>query len=308
MRILIVGDKEEERQVLRQAVTGLGHQWQEACDGDQGWLHYLEYQPDIVLSDFVMPGRSGVQLAADIRRQPHDHYTYVIILSSLHQRHNVLDGLRAGADDYLAKPVDVAELELRLLSATRFQALHQRLAEQRDLLKELNQKLYDEGRRDVLTGVHNRLRFQEDSSQLLQLYAAGEPVTMVLGDVDCFKQYNDNYGHSEGDKVLRLVAQHLDRSTPEEVSVYRVGGEEFLLVYPERTVDEVSPQLEGVRQGLVDFRVAHAFNEPHGCVTITLGVAPLQGSSLGELERALRRADEALYSGKEAGRNRVVCL
>jgi len=302
MRVLIVGDKEEERAVLRQAIQRLGHDWREAHDGDAGWLQYLEWRPQVILSDFVMPGKNGLELCQAVRSQPFDHYTYFILLSTLAQRAHVLDGLRSGADDYLAKPVDVDELELRLLAAGRVNELHRRLAEQRSQLQQLSSQLLAESRKDALTQVGNRMRFHDDTPGFLE----APELCVALCDIDCFKQYNDTYGHLEGDKVLKVVASHLQESTPDQVQVYRFGGEEFLLVFPQDQ-EAAHEVLQRLRSEVEALQVVHVGNPPYGRLTLTFGLAPLQGHTPGDLELCLKQADEALYQGKHGGRNRVVC-
>lgn len=298
MLILIVGDKEEERRVLREAVERLGHEWREADDGDAGWLQYLDCRPQVILSDFVMPGKNGLELCRSVRSQPFDHYTYFILLSTLSQRDHILDGLRSGADDYLAKPVDVEDLELRLLAALRVTELHARLADQRHQLEVMSARLLEESRRDPLTQVGNRLRYHDDSPKFLEL-----PCALALCDIDCFKQYNDIYGHLEGDKILKLVAGQLDRLSVGPV--YRFGGEEFLLVFPGLEIPEASEVLEKLRQEIEDLDVTHVGNQPFGKLTVTFGLCALDGKTLGDLERVSKQADEALYEGKRAGKNRL---
>lgn len=300
MLILIVGDKEEERAVLRAAVTRLGHRWREAVDGDAGWLAYLECHPQVILSDFIMPGKNGMDLCRAVRSQPFDHYTYFVLLSSLAQRHNVLEGLRSGADDYLPKPVDVDELELHLLCAERVTALHRRLAEQRHELQVLSQQLLAESRKDQLTQVGNRLRFNDDSAAFLETGGC-----VALCDIDCFKQYNDIYGHLEGDKILKVVAAQLDRCSAEGVQLYRFGGEEFLLLFPRWELPAASERLEFLRREIEELGVVHVGNQPYARLTVTFGLRALEGTAPGDLERALKEADHALYEGKRGGRNRL---
>jgi diguanylate cyclase (GGDEF)-like protein len=300
MLILIVGDKEEERRVLREACQRLGHEWREAPDGDAGWLQYLDCHPQVILSDFVMPGKNGLELCRAVRNQPFDHYTYFILLSTLAQRDHILEGLRSGADDYLPKPVDVEDLELRLLAAQRVTELHARLAEQRHQLQVMGDRLFEESRRDPLTQVGNRLRFHDDSPKFLEL-----PCAVALCDIDCFKQYNDIYGHLEGDKILRLVASQLDRISAHGHFLYRFGGEEFLLIFPGLTAEQAAEQLDALRREIEALQVVHVGNKPYGKLTVTFGLCPLDGTTLGDLERVGKQADEALYEGKRGGRNQV---
>jgi len=194
--------------------------------------------------------------------------------------------------------VDGEDLELRLLAALRVTELHARLADQRHQLEVMSARLLEKSRRDPLTQVGNRLRYHDDSPQFLEL-----PCSVALCDIDCFKQYNDIYGHLEGDKVLKLVAGQLDRFSVGPV--YRFGGEEFLLVFPGLKAPEASEVLEKLRQEIEDLDVTHVGNQPFGKLTVTFGLCPLDGQTLGDLERVSKQADEALYEGKRAGKNRV---
>jgi len=305
MKILIVGDKEAERAVLRTAVTQLGHDWREAADGDEGWVQFLHWQPHVVLSDFVMPGRNGMELCQEVRKQPFQHYTYFMILSSLAQRDNIFAGLRAGADDFLSKPVDVDELRLRLISAERVSSLHLKLAKQKQELQILNQQLFSESRKDALTGLGNRLKFQDEIPSFLSDRKQGKPVSVAICDIDCFKQYNDIYGHFEGDKILQLVAQQLSSYQGTRLHSFRFGGEEFLLVLPRRSLDETQTHCEELRAQVEQLSVTHTGNKPYEKLTLTFGTAALEGATEGDLDKALRLADDALYQGKNGGRNRV---
>lgn len=307
MHVLVVGDKEAERAVLREAVHRLGHELSEAADGDQGWQAYLEHAPQIILSDFIMPGKNGLELCRAVREQPFEHYTYFVLLSTLSERAHILDGLRSGADDYLPKPVDVEELELRLLAARRVTELHARLAQQRNELEALSQKLLDESRKDTLTQVGNRLKFNDDARGLLDAYSRyGHAYTLAICDIDYFKQYNDTYGHLKGDEILCLVASHLEQSTRASDQVYRFGGEEFLIVFAEQGPEVAQIAAERLRREIEGLDVPHAGNPRTGKLTITFGLAPLCGADQKDLERTLQVADEALYAGKNAGRNQVV--
>lgn len=305
MLVLIVGDKEAERAILRVALTRLGHPWREAADGDAGWLAYLDCQPAVILTDFIMPGKNGLELTRAVREHPFDHYTYIAILSTIAQKENIFNGLRAGADDYLSKPVDLHELELRLLAAARVSELHSRLAKQKQDLQKLSDELYLQSRRDALTHAGNRSRFHDDTPEFLAHYADGEPCVAALCDIDCFKQYNDIYGHFEGDKILKVVAHSLKDHSAHDVLVYRFGGEEFLLLFPNRTAPQAHAELETLREHIYSLGVVHVGNKPYGQLSVTFGLAPLPGGTPGDLERALKEADHALYEGKRAGRNRT---
>ncbi len=307
MRILIVGDREEERAILREALDRLGFQYKECHDGAAGWEMIQSWVPDLVLSDFIMPGLNGRELCRKVRENTWDHYIYFVVLSTLHKRDHVIEGLRSGADAYLPKPVDMEALEARLSAAQRVTELHKKVANQRNELERLNGQLRDESRRDPLTGVGNRLRLNDDMVGYLDAHQRyGHQFCLALCDIDYFKQYNDTYGHLLGDRVLRQVARVLQSGTRGSDSVYRFGGEEFLVVFRQTNLEVARQACERLRASLQEAAIEHMGNPPLNVLTITFGLAELTLDSDTPVESVLKRADEALYHGKFAGRNRVV--
>ena len=200
MKVLVADDDPGSLLVARAAVKRSGHDCLTAADGDEAWALYLEHQPDVVVTDWMMPGMDGLALCRAIRARGADLYTYIVLLTSQGSRDDVLAGLEAGADDYVTKPLDPFVLHARLLVALRVTTLHADLAHYRKVLSQ-------QARTDPLTGLHNRLKLSEDLEQLharSQRYAEGYCVAMC--DVDNFKSYNDIYGHQAGDLALRAVA------------------------------------------------------------------------------------------------------
>lgn len=286
------------RLLLRRMVERLGHTCAEAADGVAAWASYQSDIPDVIISDWRMPGLEGPELCRRVRaREAEGTYTYFILLTGLQDREHAIRGLEVGADDYLGKPPDANEIELRLLVAARVSALHQRLAQREAALWQLAST-------DDLTGLPNR-RVAEDRLREYVGLARREakPLTLAMLDLDHFKRVNDTYGHATGDGVLKAVAQLLREAMREHDVVARWGGEEFLLgLYGAPAagcMQRVSALLARVRQ--------HAFTAPGGQsipVTLSAGVAayPANGTDLDGLVAA---ADHALYQAKAAGRDRV---
>lgn len=161
MKVLVADDDPGSLMVARAAVERSGHDCLAAADGDQAWALYLEHQPDVVVTDRVMPGMDGLALCRAIREREEDLYTYVVLLTSQGSREDILAGLKAGADDYVTKPLDPFVLQARLLVALRVTTLHADLAHYRRVLAR-------QARTDPLTGLHNRLKLSEDLEQLHQ--------------------------------------------------------------------------------------------------------------------------------------------
>jgi diguanylate cyclase (GGDEF)-like protein len=306
MRVLIAEDDPISRLILRRAVELLAHECLVATDGLEAWEHYGRSELDVIISDWMMPGLDGVELCRRIRQQPGKAYTYFILLTALSDRRDFLTGMKAGADDYLTKPLDQDQLSVRLLAAERVTSLHRRLAEQNAELERLNQVVTESARTDPLTGLGNRLRLREDLEALQsQIERYGRRYALALYDVDHFKAYNDRYGHLAGDRVLSDLAAVLIGQCRRGDQAYRYGGEEFLVLLPEQRAAAALTAVERVRQAVEGLAIPHAENPPSGLVTISAGVAVLEPDAGRGCEAAVRDADEALYRAKRAGRNRV---
>ena len=305
MKILIAEDDAVSRTILRRAVEKTGHECLATADGEEAWGLYKEDPDlDVIISDWMMPGVDGLELCRRVRGDNRDGYTYFIFLTALGDREHLLQGLEAGADDYLSKPLDRDELGMRLTSALRVTELHRRLAVQNEELEQLNRMLFEQSRQDPLTSLGNRLRLREDL-QVLQSRADryGHSYAIVLCDVDFFKAYNDRYGHLAGDDVLKRVAATLSSGLRTGDTTYRFGGEEFLLVLPEQDTEAATAITERLRQAVEDLGIRHADGLPLGVVTVSAGVAV--SAEAGDADGLLKAADRALYTAKESGRNRV---
>jgi diguanylate cyclase (GGDEF)-like protein len=307
VRVLIAEDDAVSRAILRRSLEKLGHECL-AADNGQAALELYRNTPgvDLVISDWMMPGIDGLGLCRLIREDGREGYTYFIFLTSLGDKGHLLAGLAAGADDYLSKPLDRYELQMRLASAHRVTRLHRRLASQNEQLEKLNKRLFEESREDPLTHLGNRLRLEEDL-EVLQARSRryGHSYAVALCDVDRFKEYNDRYGHPAGDGVLEKVAGVIRGSRRSGDTAYRYGGEEFLIVLPEQTLRSATSTAGNLRKTVEGLRIPHEANTPTKTVTISAGVAALvkgDAKSTGEL---LGQADAALYRAKEMGRNRV---
>ncbi|MCX7839587.1 MAG: diguanylate cyclase [Anaerolineae bacterium] len=306
MRILVVEDDNAMRMLLKRAVEKFGHECLVAEDGAQAWDIYQHTTINVVISDRVMPGMDGIELCRRIRETPQNGYTYFIFLSAMSERSDAFEGLQAGADDYLTKPFVPDDLRARLLVAARITELHRQLLEQQAELKRLNQELFEQGRRDPLTHLGNRLRLMEDLVVIIgQAERYDKRYCAVLCDVDHFKAYNDFYGHLAGDEVLQKVAQTIVKNCRNGDAAYRFGGEEFLLILPEQTEATAVIAAERLRKMIEALGLPHQAKTPPGVVTISVGVAALEPGDYKAPHLWLKRADDALYRAKRDGRNCV---
>ena len=306
MRVLIADDDAVSRLTLRRAIEQLGHEVLVATDGTDAWELYRRHETDVIVSDWLMPGMDGLDLCQRVRASQRETYTYVILLTSLEGKQHFMQGMQAGADDYLTKPLDREELRVRLQVAARVTSLHHQLAEKTRELERANQALAESARRDPLTGLGNRLQLREDLYRLQRwLDRYGRGFGVALCDVDRFKLYNDRYGHVAGDDVLQALSRAVAETIRSGDMAYRYGGEELLIIMPEQSAETSVIAMERVRVAVELLAIPHVANVPYGVVTISIGLVAIgQGEQL-PWEVVLKRADAALYRAKAEGRNRV---
>ncbi len=307
MRVLVAEDDALTRRILQRSVASLGHECLLAKNGSEAWeAHEREPHIDVIISDRMMPGMDGIELCRRIREAGGDWYTFFIFITSLGEKGDLIEGLKAGADDYLTKPFDHEQLQAKLLAASRVTSLHRRLSEQNDELEKLNAELFETSRRDPLTMLGNRLRLREDLDILASRVERYEySVCAMLCDIDFFKAYNDSYGHIAGDEVLKKTAGAIAGNLRKGDSAYRYGGEEFLVILPEQSVRSAAAAAERLRRNVEGMRMPHASRERPEIITISIGLAELRPGDEKSAEDLLKEADEALYEAKEDGRNRV---
>jgi two-component system cell cycle response regulator len=306
MLALIADDDPTSRLVLNALVSRRGHQTLVAADGSSAWKLLEDHEVDVLLTDWMMPGLDGAELCRRARERS-GPYVYVVLATALDCPEQVIEGMRAGADDYLVKPVDPLVLETRLIAAERVTALHRRVAHFQAEMERANRELLGQSLTDALTGLPNRRRMEQDLARVHErAIRSGRPYGLAMLDVDHFKLYNDHRGHPAGDRVLRTVAEVLIAVVRSGESVYRYGGEEFLLLVEEGGVEAVTAAAERVRSRIADLAIPHpARPSPPPVVTVSAGVAGWEEGRTSGCAEVLARADHALYEAKAAGRNRV---
>ena len=302
MRILIADDDVDVRMLVRGLVEKLGHECAEASNGNEAWALFTHYKPEMLVLDRVMPpGPDGFELCRSIRAFEHRtlDYAYIMLLTLPTSRDDVLEGIRAGADDYLAKPLDPFVLQARLLVARRVTLLHQEIRRYRT-------ELAVQAATDPLTGLNNRLRLDDELARLHALSTRyGRAYAVALCDIDHFKLFNDTHGHQAGDDALRKIATTLSRSGRQGDTVYRYGGEEFLLVLPEQNAESAAVALERLRSKVEELAIPNPAVGEGGVLTISVGISAFVPGSGAGSEALLGLADAALYRAKAEGRNRV---
>ena len=293
MKILIAEDQPPAALFLRRSLERMGHEVTVAIDGGQAWHLVQSGNAPLLISDWMMPVLDGLELCRRIRATDLGHYTYVILLTSRDRHEDKLKGLRAGADDFLVKPPDPNELAVRLEIAGRIVAVHETLLRQNARLAEL-------ATTDELTCVKNRRRFREDLETHVSMSARGSlPLSLIMLDVDHFKQFNDTFGHPAGDEVLRAVAAVLRAGRDHDV-VARYGGEEFVVLLPSTDTAAALIVAERLRSTIADWPW------PLRPVTASFGVATAVPALADGATVLVDQADEAMYRSKRSGRNRVI--
>jgi diguanylate cyclase (GGDEF)-like protein len=306
-RILVVDDHPDNIQVLRARLEARGYLVDEAEDGEQALQRvYASPTPDLILLDVMMPKIDGLEVVRRLKSDASLPFIPVILQTALDSTESIVQGLDAGADDYIAKPINFRELDARVKSLLRIQSLQSSLAQREKELSAANAQLLVLSSTDVLTGVSNRRQLEQtlhdmwEHSQRLH-----EPLSLVMCDIDHFKSVNDEYGHQAGDAVLQQFARLLDAEVREIDRVGRYGGEEFVLLLPGTVLDAAVRFAERVRESVEK----HEFTYDDGKSlhrTMSCGVAAWGHPKVTDQEALIRAADEALYVAKEMGRNRVV--
>lgn len=304
-RILVVDDHPDNVLLLRARLEARGYIVESAEDGQAALDRIYASPPDLVLLDVMMPRIDGIEVVRRIKRDRSLPFIPVILQTALDSTEHMVQGLDAGADDYISKPINFRELEARIRSLLRIQALQSELAERERELSEANDRLLRVSRTDSLTGVANR-RYLEERLQEMWEHSQRlhEPFSVVMCDIDHFKRVNDDHGHQAGDVVLRQFADLLVAATREIDKVGRYGGEEFLLALPGTVLDAAVTFAERLRADVA----AHDFRFDGGTLrrTVSCGVAAWPHPRIRTLEALIKAADDALYVAKETGRNRVV--
>ena len=292
MKILLVEDSKFDRRRLTEYLKEWHLDFAAVGDGAEAWaLLQTPQAPDLVLLDWMLPGMDGLELCRKIRTLGvNGSYVYTVMLTAKQRKADLLTAMAAGADDYLAKPVDPSELRAKILVGKR--------------IIELQQSLRFAATHDFLTKLLNRAEIMASlKRELSRADRQNKPVSIALADIDHFKQVNDSLGHAAGDVVLKEVASRLKSDLRSYDLIGRYGGEEFLLVLPGCCSAVAVRRADEIRGLVARDSVITTFSQVP--VTVSMGVTGTDVLSTNSLEDLLQQADEALYRAKLAGRNRV---
>ncbi|MBF0454106.1 MAG: PleD family two-component system response regulator [Magnetococcales bacterium] len=250
--------------------------------------------PDLILLDVMMPEMDGYEVCEQLKKEPRTAAIPVIFITALNQAGDESKGLKLGAIDYITKPFSPELVLLRVRNHIQF--------------KLMSDQFRDMATLDGLTGIANRRRFDLFLEQeWRRAMRSRSPLSLILMDIDFFKPFNDNYGHSAGDECLKKVGKALHNTLTRSTDlVARYGGEEFVSVLPDTTLEGAIKFGELLRLSVSDLQVPHAHSQVTDHVTMSLGVVTLTPTQENKPEDLITSADEKLYLAKEQGRNRLV--
>jgi len=298
-RVLIAEDDPISLRLVEVMLAKWGYEPVLANDGMQAWeVLQAEDPPRVAILDWMMPHKDGPTVCRELRKQTDRPYVYVLLLTARTQEKDLVEGLDAGADDYLTKPFSAGELRARLFAGERIVSVQRQLTAAREALRE-------QAIRDALTGLFNRRYLEEALGRELRRAGHGdERLSVLMLDLDHFKNLNDLNGHPAGDAVLKQVGMTLERHTRREDIVCRYGGEEFVVILPGAPVSVASRRADDLRRAVRRARL-ESEGKDLGSLTVSIGIAcfPEHGTTA---EALLAASDRALYRAKHEGRDRVV--
>lgn len=257
-----------------------------------------QHQPDLILLDVWMPGIDGLELQRRLRQDGRTRRVPIILVSAFGETPDIVQGLHEGANDYVAKPINLAILEARIKTHLKVARLVKRLEEANERLAEL--ATYDD-----LTGVLNRRTILANlDAEFQRSRRYDRALSFFMMDLDDFKSVNDTYGHAAGDSVLNGIVECLRSSLRTTDVLGRYGGEEFCVILPETTILRAVQVAERVRDS-----VEHSSFNLDGqsiFLTLSIGVSTLRNPMHTKADDLIKEADSALYEAKRSGKNRVV--
>ena len=297
--VLIIDDSDAVRERIIKTLESfdLFSRYYEAEDGLEGFKKLLSSPVDIILCDLEMPRIDGFKFLSMMKSRPELQDMPVIMLTGRDDRDLKIKGLEQGASDYITKPFDVEELVARV-------RVHLKIKNLQDDLKRTNELLLELSNTDHLTGLFNRRYLMESLGKEVQRsQRKGGNLSLIILDIDHFKQVNDQYGHLQGDIVLQKVALLLQKELRAYDTAARYGGEEFIAVLPDASLEDAVFVANRVRASVCANRFSGTLSQLS--LTISLGVAMFSKTDCASVDSFIKLADDALFRAKANGRNRV---
>jgi diguanylate cyclase (GGDEF)-like protein len=293
-KILVVDDTPSNILVLNEILKDQGYEMLSACNGDEALLIAQSEFPDLILLDVVMSGQDGYEVCRQLKSNPKTHLIPVIFITAYNDDDDEAYGFELGAVDYITKPVKPAIVRARVRT-------HLQMKKQQDIMASMSST-------DFLTGLANRRHFDETiNKELRHCLHTHTPLTLIICDIDYFKQYNDTYSHLAGDLCLKDVAKAIEQIFNRERDlVARYGGEEFIVVLPETDIIMGLKLTDQLHEKIISLKIHHSKSEIHEYVTVSTGIATITSThELSTAEPLIEAADHALYMAKRNGRNRT---
>jgi diguanylate cyclase (GGDEF)-like protein len=304
MKLLIAEDDNTSRIMLTAVTKQWGYEPVAVENGHEAWqLMQQDSPPCLLLLDWEMPGMTGIDLCKEIRKIPNDTPPYILLLTGRADTEDIVEGLKAGANDYVAKPYKPAELQVRIEVGYRMISLQKSLAEALDELR-------FHATYDALTGIYNRRAILETlHHEVSRVKRQNTPLYVAMCDIDHFKKINDSHGHITGDEVIREIIFRIKTVLRDADFIGRYGGEEFLIIC-NASDDKPSTVFERMCKFVSNKPISYAGKSIP--VTISCGVTKMHTLSDKSTEQLMSQilsdADKALYIAKDAGRNQVAYL
>ena len=298
MKILIAEDDMATRRKLEVCLLDWNYEVVTAGDGEEAWRALQgEDAPRLAILDWMMPGKDGLKVCEEVRNAKAEPYVYIILLTARDRKEDVVQGLEAGADDYLTKPYDVHELKARLRTGRRILALQEALLSARDALR-------FQATLDPLTGLWNRTAMVANlKREIARADRQNTSLSVIMVDLDHFSRVNETHGHLAGDSILRDTAQRIKSVSRVIDNVGRYGGEEFMIISAGLDAANTSGQAERIRAAISE----EALDIAEGMIQLTasVGVATCGNAKEASPNSLLLAAGLALSRAKALGGNRV---
>jgi two-component system cell cycle response regulator len=314
-KILVVDDSRVQQERMVEVLSREGYQVVTAAAGGEAVKKAAAEAPDLVLLDLVLPDMDGLEVLRIMKAAAGDHFLPIILLSVRSDLDSRVAGLRIGADDFLAKPFADAEVLARTAAMLRIKQLQDQLRQAKDLMEQLSIE-------DGLTRLYNHRHFQDElKREFGRAQRYNDPLSLIMMDLDNFKDVNDRHGHPFGDQVLRETGALVRSSVRDHDVCARYGGEEFAVLLPRTMMAGALAVAERIHQGMnrkvfeaqrpressAEIRAGPGAPLVTARVTASFGIASYPAKDISSAETLIRYADEALYRAKREGRN-AICV